>query len=138
MADFVVTPKDVAILWPHQAEVYPAIAGAAITAGDVVYQDANGRMLPATATAAGVAAQPRGVALETVGNGDSVSVCKRGHVAGFTISQAYDARMFLSNNAAKMADAAGTVSVPVGRVLALSDPTRTKVAYFEFNWSLQY
>jgi hypothetical protein len=59
-------------------------------------------------------------------------------VAGFTIPQAYDARLFVSNTAAKIDDAAGAVSVPVGRVVGLSDPTRTKVAYFEFNWSLQY
>jgi hypothetical protein len=138
MADLVVTALNVAEIFPRTfAEIYPGTAGEALTAGDVVYEDANGRLIKASAAAAGVAAQPRGVALETVANGQAVSILKRGHVAGFTISQAYATRLFLSNTAGKIGDAAGTVSAPLGRVVALSDPERTKVVYVDFNWANQ-
>jgi hypothetical protein len=138
MAILVVTPLNVAEIFPRTyAEIYPGTAGEALSAGDVVYEDANGRLIKASAAAAGVAAQPRGVALETVASGQAVSVLKRGHVAGFTIPQAYAARLFLSNTAGKVDDAAGTVSAPIGRVVAMSDPERTKVVFIDINWANQ-
>jgi hypothetical protein len=50
--------------------------------------------------------------------GEALTGLKTGKVAGFTISQAYDAQVFLSDTGT-VADAAGTVSIVAGRVMSL-------------------
>ena len=68
--------------------------------------------------------------MQTVGAGQPVDVMVRGHIAGFDFtSQAYDTTLYLSNTAGLLADAAGTVSVVVGRVLPLTDKDLNKVLY---------
>lgn len=113
------------------AQTMDMIAAVSITKGQVVYRDANGKADLADASAAGTAGA-RGIALDTVGAGQVLGVLVEGEVSGFTISQAYDAPIFLSDTAGALADAAGTVSVAVGNVSAITDKDATKVLYVRF------
>jgi hypothetical protein len=91
-------------------------AAADITAGTGVREDANGNWVQALATTA-----PNGagvhLALRTVKSGEALTGMKSGVVGGFTVSQAYNAAVFLSDTGT-VADAAGTVSIQMGRVVA--------------------
>lgn len=118
---------------PETAEIIDGIAGAAVTAGQAVYWNTSGNLVLSNAGAAGTA-KFAGIALNTVGIGQAVSVLKRGYLAGYTLTQAYGAKLYLSNTAGAVDDAAGTVSVLIGAVAAMSDASRTKVAYFEATW----
>ncbi len=133
MADLVFVAGQVAVVFPLKAEIHTGIAGAAITAGQAVTIDANGDVILADASVAGTTVNPA-IALETVGAAQAINILKRGQVAGFTLSQAYGAELFLSDTAGDLADAAGTVSIHAGRVAAMTDKDRTKVLYVDFTW----
>jgi ABC-type enterobactin transport system permease subunit len=96
-----------------QQETAPAAA--AIVAGTFVRQDTSGNWIQALATSAANAKGAR-LALRTVASGEALTAMKNGVVSGFTISQAYNVDLFLSDTGT-LADAAGTSSVVVGRVV---------------------
>jgi hypothetical protein len=131
MADLAVVAAEVGLVDPIKALTDNMIAAATITAGQIVYRDANGRADLADASAAGTAGA-RGVALESVAAGEALTICQRGELEGFTIAQAYDAPIFLSDTAGALADAAGTVSVAVGNVCNSTDKDLTKLLYVDF------
>lgn len=133
MADIVVTAANVAVIFPMKAEIHTGLAGAAISAGQLVYVDANGDLQLADASVAGTAAA-RGMALQTVGAAQALNFLKRGHVAGHTITQAYDAEVFVSDTAGAAADAAGTVSTHVGRIVPMTDKDQTKVMFVDLTY----
>jgi len=134
MADIVVTAAQVAVVNPHDAEIYDFIATEAITAGQAVYQLTTGKVGVADANAAGKQ-QFRGIALKSVGAGQAVSVLKKGMVAGFTLTSLNrDAVLYLSDTAGALADAAGTMTVNCGRVFSLSDADLSKVLYVSADW----
>jgi hypothetical protein len=58
-----------------------------------------------------------GIATRSVVAGQPVTAVRRGTLDGFTFSQAYDAAIYLSDTDGTLADAAGTVSTVVGRVV---------------------
>ena len=123
MADIVVTAAQV-------AQIYTRIAGVAITAGKPVYQVAATGLLALSDGSAAGTAVVHGIALETKGIGQAVSVLKRGHCAGFTLAGNYGTAVYLSDtDSGILGDGAGTVSVVVGRVIALPDSAVTKVLY---------
>jgi hypothetical protein len=134
MADLVVTEAKVGVLFPLKAEIHTMIAAVAITAGQAVYQDSAGKADLADASAAGTAGM-RGIALQSAGIGQPINVLKRGHVEGFTIAQAYDAPLYLSDTAGAIADAAGTVSYLVGIVVGLTDKDITKAVFIDLSWN---
>ena len=131
MADVVVTAASVGLTDAQSAQTFNMIAGVAITAGQVVYRDTAGKAALAAGGAAGTAGA-RGIALRTVAAGEAVTVVTEGEVEGFTIAQAYDAPIFVSNTAGALGDAAGTVSVAVGNVSASTDKDLTKLLYVRF------
>ena len=135
MADIALTAAQIAAIDPQKAEILPMIAAAAITAGQALYQDANGKADLADANGSGTL-QFRGIALNAAAAGQPVSVLKRGRVYGYTISSlAYDAPVFLSNTAGAFADGAGGTSVSCGSVGALTDgSTLTKVLYIDADY----
>ena len=134
MADIALTAAQVAPCFPGNAELIDVVAAEALTKGQIVYQTTSGTFGVADANDSGKE-QARGVALETVGAGQAVSILKRGACYGFTVSGVNaDAALYLSDTAGKLADAAGTMTVNCGRVTALTDATPTKVVYFEFDW----
>jgi hypothetical protein len=98
--------------WGEQ-ETLPAAAD--ITAGTFVREDTSGNWIQALATSAANAKGAR-LALRTVKSGEALTAMKNGVVSGFTVSQAFNVDLFLSDTGT-LADAAGTSSVVVGRVL---------------------
>ncbi len=135
MADIALTSAQVRAINPDNTEFFNCLAGEALTKGDIVYFDTAGKAKKADGSAAGTA-NARGVALETVGTNGALTILKRGLCAGFAVSGLNaDVQVFISDTAAKLADAAGTVSNPVARVATMNDnPDLTKVLYFDFIW----
>lgn len=136
MADIAVTSENVRLVQTRNAEVYAFIAGVAITAGQAVYfNTSTGKLAVADASGAGTATA-RGIALNDASAGQAVDVLKTGMVAGYTLtSQSYDDAVFLSDTEGAIADAAGTVSVTVGRVIGRTDPGVEKLIYVDFSWT---
>jgi hypothetical protein len=136
MADIALTAAQVALCFPLHAEVYPGIAAETITAGQAVYLTSSGTYGVADANAAGKE-QVRGIALEDAVAGKAFSVCKRGHLYGFTVSgMAYDALAYLSDTAGALGTTvSATKTVNVGRVTALTDSSKTKVLYVDAVWT---
>lgn len=131
MSAITVTPAQIAPIFPKDAEIYDFIADEATTGAQAAYQTSTGGAGLADADATGKDS-PRGITLGKAGIGQGVSVLKRGHVAGLNVSGlAYDAPIYLSATPGGF-DTAG--SIKVGRVVALSDSARTKVAYLDFPW----
>lgn len=133
MAVITSTATQVSLVFPQSAEVYDAIAGETITAGQAVYFNSSGKIIKSNAGASGTA-KFAGIALNSASAGQAVSVLVRGHVKGFTLSGAYGSKAYLSDTAGALADAAGTVSVVVGSVVPLSDSARSKVLYVNSSW----
>lgn len=134
MSDITVTAAQVGVVYPEKADIFDMIAGATITAGQAVYQNSSGKADLADANGSGTL-QFRGIALNGGGAGQAISVLKRGHVYGFTVtSQSYDAALYVSNTAGALADSAGGTSINAGRVVALPDASATKVVYIEADW----
>jgi hypothetical protein len=122
-------------IFPLIAEIYTFVAAEAIAQGEAVYMlTAAGTVGVADANASDKQ-QFRGVALEGVGAGQAVSVLKRGHVAGYTVSgMSYDDKVYLSDTAGDLSTAAGTMTVECGRVVGLSDKDNTPVIYIDADW----
>lgn len=139
MADIALVTAEVRAITPDNAEFFNGIAKVAITKGDILYFNTDGKLDLADASAAGTA-QAVGVATETVGAEGAISIIKRGLVAGFTVSGLNGGvQLFLSDTVKLLADAAGTVDNPVGRVVIMNDnPDLTKVIYFDFQWPTQF
>jgi hypothetical protein len=91
-------------------------AAAAIVGGTFVQQDSNGNWIQALADTAGHLKGAR-LALRTVAIGESLTALKCGVVSGFTISQAFNADLFVSDTGT-LADAAGTAGGAIARVVA--------------------
>ncbi len=122
MADLAVTAAKVAPVFPEQAEIRTYIAAAAISAGQAVYINSSGKVDLADADASSSTEHFRGIALETVGAGQPVSILRRGEVYGFDLSGvAFDAQVYVSDTAGSLADAAGTTSLVAGRCQPLAD-----------------
>lgn len=131
MADLALTAAQIAVVDPDNAEIVPITAAETITAGQSLFQDTDGKAQLADANVAGEQ-QTRYLALEGASAGYALNVLRRGRVYGFTITQAYDTPIFQSDTTGALADAAGTLEVPVGIVVGLTDGTTiTKV--LEFN-----
>lgn len=129
MADIVVTAAQVGRVYPDKDCVVSGILAATVTAGQVLYLTTSGTWDLADGSLTGTA-QCRALALRGGGAGQSVEIMRYGWVYGYTLSQAYDAALYLSDTAGAMADANGTVNVVVGRVDAMTDADKTKVVYF--------
>lgn len=92
-------------------------AAEAITAGEAVRIDTTaGKFTGSNASAAGEA-RIYGIALKSVAAGEPVTALRKGVIDGFTITQAYDAAVYLNDADGTIGDAAGTVSTVVGRVI---------------------
>lgn len=135
MADIVVTAARVAPIWPNKCEIYSFEAAETITKGQALYITSAGKVGVADANASGKE-QFRGVALNGGGAGQTIDCLRKGAVAGYTLtSQAYDAEIFLSDTVGAFADAAATMNVSIGRVMAMNDSgTLTKVLYVDADW----
>lgn len=116
MADITRTKEKISVVFPHKAKIDNGVAAVAIEAGQPVYINSAGKYALADANGSGTT-YFRGIALETVGAGRPLSVLVEGELYGYTFSQAYDAEIFVSNSVGELADAAGSTSLSVGRVV---------------------
>ena len=138
MADLALTAAQIAVVHPENAEIFQYTAAETITAGQSLFKDTAGKVQLADANAAGEQ-QTRLLALEGGGSGEVISCLKTGHVFGFTITQAFDAPIFQSDTTGALADAAGTLAVPVGIIDGIDQGgTITKVLYFDARWRGDY
>lgn len=130
------TTRSLNIVHAEVAEIRDMREAETLAVGDIVYVNTAGKAGKADANASGKQ-QARGVVVRRTGT--TVSVMKRGYLAGFDISALdYDAQVFLSDTAGKLDTAAGTLSVPCGRVSALTNDSLTKILYVEFDWRTQF
>jgi hypothetical protein len=129
MSAVTVTAASVRMIFPHFAEAYPAVAGVALTAGQLVYFNSSGKLVLTDADSAGTALCD-GMCLESAAAGQATSYLVRGHVAGLTLAGAYRALLYASDVAGGIDTAAGTVSLTIGRIVPMSDSDYTKVFYF--------
>lgn len=136
MSDITVTAAKVAVVQPHGAEIFDLEAAEAITAGQVVYMTTAGKAGLADGSAAGTVVCP-GIALNAAGAGGGVSVLKRGYVGGFTVSSLNcGAKLYISDTAGALADAAGSNSKVVGIVGAMPEVGGpVKLLYVDAAWS---
>jgi hypothetical protein len=129
MANIALTAAQVSPVNEFEYEAWTLRAASAITRGQAVAIDSSGFAAPADAST-GAANNVRGIALAAAGAGEPVTIMVHGSLYGFTLSQAYDAAIYLSNDVGQLADGAGDVSVVVGRVKPMHDgATPTKVLY---------
>ena len=134
MTAVAVTAAQVGVCDPMKAVIYPFEAAETITAGQPVFVDTNGKVQLADANGSGEQ-QCAGIALNGGGAGQAIDVLKSGRVYGYTLGGAYWSAVYLSDSVGELADAAGTMTVPVGRVVPLSNSDKTKVLAVEINWS---
>lgn len=128
------TAVQIAPCYPSKAEIYDVVAAVAIAKGEAVYQTSSGTFGVADANDSGKE-QFRGIALEGVGAGQAVSILKRGHCYGYTVSALTpDDILYLSDTAGDLSTVAGTMTVNCGRVVALPDATPTLVVYIDADW----
>lgn len=92
------------------------VATETIVAGAPVRIHTDGKWTNANGTSAGEA-RVWGIATASAAAGVPVTAVRRGILDGFTFSQAFDAAIYLSDTDGRLADAAGTVSTVVGRVV---------------------
>ena len=115
---------DIALVTANRVSIVESIvqmtlpAAEAITAGAIVRLDtATGRFTNANASSA-AEARVYGVAARTVVAGAPVTAVRKGVMDGFVLDAlAYDAALYASNTDGRMADAAGTTALAVGRVI---------------------
>ena len=107
------------------------ISAEAITAGNAVYQLTAGTVGVADANASGKQ-QFFGIALQTVGSGEAVSVAHKGVVDGFAPAGNCGTLLYLSDTVGGLDTSVGTMTVAVGKVIARSDATKT--IYFDTQW----
>lgn len=130
MTDLALTASKIALVNPQDAVVDFIVCAVAVTAGQSLAVDANGKAVLADADVGG-AQQTRHLALEAGAIGQTINALTRGRVFGFTITQAYDAPIYQSDTAGALGDSVGTLTVPVGLIKAISDdPTLTKILDF--------
>lgn len=92
------------------------LATEAILAGAPVRIHTDGKWTNSNGTTAGEA-RAWGIATASVAAGFALTAVRQGLLDGYTFSQAYDAAIYLSDTDGTLADAAGTVSTIVGRVV---------------------
>lgn len=94
-----------------------AVADEAILAGAIVrLATSTGKFTNGNGSSSGEA-RIYGVATKTVAAGEPLTAVRKGILGGFTFSQNYDAAIYASDTDGRLGDAAGTVSVVVGRVV---------------------
>ncbi len=119
MANLVVTTADVRPL--PDCKFRQFTAGEGLSLGDLVYMKSDGKVWKADASAeatafpVGVVASVSTFGAETAVAGDRVGVALEGPVAGFTCTAG--SLGYVSNDAGKVADAAGDVAVCIGVAL---------------------
>jgi hypothetical protein len=133
------------------AQVFPNMPGTrlrnkrtlvAMTVAQAVYADPTTGKVGLCNTATAGKQQFRGIVMRTAAAGDVPAVLEEGEVVGFDLSGTnFDDLIYAQDTDGVLGTTAGTKSVPVGRVVALSDgfgPTVTKVLRIGMNTLANY
>jgi hypothetical protein len=132
------TSRNVNVVFAEEAEIRDFKEAETLAVGESVYITVAGKALKTNVDGV-VPAKAQGRGIVVMRTGSTVSVMKKGYLAGYDLSAlAYDAQLFLSNTAGKLSDAAGTISVPCARVSCLTNDSLTKILYVEFDWVNQF
>lgn len=110
----VATAGKIHIVESIQQKTLPATE--AIVAGAPVRIHTDGKWTNSNGTDA-TEARCWGIATASVAAGAPLTAVRRGILDGFTFSQAYDAPIYVSDTDGRLGDAAGTVTLAVGRVV---------------------
>lgn len=132
MAAIVVTAARVAPVYPNSPStlIRAFTALVAIAKGQSVYGDPTTAKVGLCDANVSGAEQFLGIALRTVGVGETLNVLMRGECYGFTLAGAYYSLAFQGDTAGELADAAsGSKTVQVGRVVPINDADKTKVLF---------
>lgn len=135
MADLAPTVTQVSPVNETQYIAKTYLAAAAVTAGQVVYQDANGKAALARANATGTVQNLLGVTLNAAAANKPVAVMIKGSIYGLGVSAF--GKLYVSTTAGGgfISDAAitgtGNFNIPIGTVEAMTDDALTKVAYID-------
>ncbi len=120
---------DIALVTADRIEVVESfiqatlVAAEAIEAGGAVRIDTAGKFTGANGTTT-TENRIYGIATKSVPAGMGVTAIRKGVLDGFAITgMAFDAIVYLSDTDATLADAAGTVSTVVGRVIPATATT---------------
>jgi hypothetical protein len=134
MADIALTAAQIRPVYPNSTStlIRAGTALVDITIGQSVYIDpTTGKLGVCDANVSGHE-QFAGIALRTAAAGETFNRLVRGEIYGFTISGLnYAAILYQSDTAGALADAAGTKTVNVGKVVPINDASQTKVLYVE-------
>jgi hypothetical protein len=123
MADIALTAANIRALTENGAITAMFKAGGALGIGDVVYLAADGDVEEADANVSNTVGRGIGIVVAgpsdstTIAAGDPVTVCIFGPVEGWSGATPGNS-VFVSNTAGRLADAAGTVSHVMGRVIS--------------------
>lgn len=91
--------------------------------GPVFIDRVTGNFKPATAAAAGAAAQPYGIGVKPGGVGETITAIKLGVLSGLDLTPVgYGAELYLSDVAGNINTVAGTVPVRLGECLPAAGP----------------
>lgn len=135
MADIAVTASQVRIAQNWDVEIHNFLAAETITAGQPVYLHTDGKLYVSDANDA-TDNQCDGIALDGGSANSGISVLKRGLVAGFTLAGNVGSLVYVSNNVGALADAAGTTSLVVGKVVPTAeDGDIRKLLYVDIPWT---
>lgn len=99
-------------------------AAEAISAGSAVRLDTTAGTFTNSNGTTAPEARIYGIATRTVAAGEAVTAIRKGVMDGYTLAGAYDSAVYLSDTDGRLADAAGTVSTAVGRVIPGTATTR--------------
>lgn len=95
------------------------VAGEAIVAGAPVTQNSTGKAVNSDGNGASPLNTVQGIATRSAASGESVTCLQEGRLDGYNLdSQAFGARIFVSDTVGILGDAAGTASLPIGFVEA--------------------
>lgn len=121
MTNISVTVAQVMVLHKDEAEIYSAICASTVTKGQPLYLNSSGKVAPADANDSGLQ-QVVGIALKAGAAEAVISMLVRGYCAGFSLgSQSFDDGIYLSDDVGRIADSNGTLTVPIGRVGAITE-----------------
>lgn len=142
MADLAIlnTSRGVSLNDPEMSEAYDTETDGTVTNGQPVYIDpTTGQAVPASAAAAATA-QFVGVAVGNPHGRKGRTVLTRGRISGYDLTGLnFGDVVYLSDTAGMLADAAGTVNVPVGKVFQIAEAGNpTKCIFIDANMTEAY
>lgn len=121
MADIALVTAGTVRIVGNPVRQVSCVAGEAIAGGAPITQNASGKWVNADANGSAPLNTVQAIATKTAVTGESFTGLKEGRLDGYNLSsQAYGAKIYVSDTTSTLADAAGTATLQVGYVEAVS------------------